>query len=463
MLAPNMTLELGPREPIQNSSNSQRMDQKSGEPSSFERVLERARTEKSEAPKAEESVQTQAARKGEEPVQEQAPAKTESLAGACTQPQDEPKAGIETKNLNLAVAVEENVLMPEIVADGELAVQLVAQELKGESLGASVLEDEAVALDTLLEAEPASLAQGQEGVLVQAESLEAAAKNQLVNQLDSSERKSKKLSPEDADYTIAQILQAGGQDTAAVADVSLAEGAVAEMQSDLKGIRLETGTSLDQRIQVQDLRTAAENGVTEASLKDGNFVTSVTHGDGTADITMQLATGGTEGKAVPVATGGSREASFGAMLANQLQDNATEFVRTGSIVLRDGNMGTINLVLHPESLGKVKINLELNDKVVSAQIQVASEEAFQAFKDSIVSLKQAFAESGFDTGSFDLSWAGNGQQQQGGQGNQQQAMAFADTLYGEMLAEDQLDSGVDGEILQKMYSDSSQVAVNIMA
>ena len=462
MLAPNMTLELGPREPIQNSGNSQRVDQKSGEPSSFERALERARIEKSEVPKAEESAQTQVARKAEEPAQEQAPAKTESLAAASAQQQDESKAPTETKRLNLTVTVEEHVLLPEIEADGEVAVQLAAQELEGESLDALVLEDEAVAMDPLLEPDPESLVLGQEGALVQAESLEEAAKVQL-SQLDATEKKTKKLSPEDADYTIAQILQAGGQDTASVADVSLAEGAVAEMQSDLKGVRLETGTSLDQKIQVQDLRTTAENGVTEASLRDGNFVTTVTHGDGTADITMQLSTGGSGGeKAVPVAAGG-REASFGAMLSNQLQNNATEFVRTGSIILRDGNVGTINLVLHPESLGNVKISLELNDKAVSAQIQVASEEAFQAFKDSISSLKLAFADSGFDTGSFDLSWAGDGQQQQGRQGQQQQAVAFANTLYGEMLAEDQLDTDVEGEILQKMYSDSSQVAVNIMA
>ena len=161
---------------------------------------------------------------------------------------------------------------------------------------------------------------------------------------------------------------------------------------------------------------------------------------------------------------GAKEVNFGAMLSNQLQNNATELVRTGSIILRDGNVGTINLILHPEELGNVKISLELNDKMVSAQIRVASEEAFQAFKESIASLKQAFADSGFDTGSFDLSWAGNGQQQQGGQQQHNQGhIAFADTLYGEMMAEDGIDSGVEGEILQKTYSDSSQVAVNIMA
>ncbi|MEE0133799.1 MAG: hypothetical protein U0I22_08400, partial [Treponema sp.] len=62
------------------------------------------------------------------------------------------------------------------------------------------------------------------------------------------------------------------------------------------------------------------------------------------------------------------------------------------------------------------------------------------------------------------SWAGDGQQQQGGQQQQNHGhIAFANTLYGEMMAEDGIDSGVEGEILQKTYSDSSQVAVNIMA
>ena len=102
--------------------------------------------------------------------------------------------------------------------------------------------------------------------------------------------------------------------------------------------------------------------------------------------------------------------------------------------------------------------------MVSAQIRVASEEAYMALKDSISSIKQAFADSGFDTGSFDLSWSGNGQQQQNGQQGQNQSfVAFANTLYGEMMAEDSLESGAEGENLQKKYSDSSQTAVNIMA
>ena len=152
------------------------------------------------------------------------------------------------------------------------------------------------------------------------------------------------------------------------------------------------------------------------------------------------------------------------MLSNQLQNNAADMVKTGSIVLRDGNAGTINLILHPEQLGNVKISLELQDKLISAQITVASEEAFQAFKESISALKQAFSESGFQTGGFDLAWAGSGNngtnQNNNGNSFQQQAFSLAQVAYGDYGIEE-----ISEDLLfeQKKYSDSEQVAVNIMA
>lgn len=463
MLAPNMTLELGVREPIQNSSSSQRVEQRGSEPSSFERALERARTERSPAPKAEESAKSpeQAPKEVREASQEEAAAKVETDEGAVSQDKELAQDGAQIKALKPALPAHEDVLVSVASVDAESAAVLEAEVLAGEPSTEILLDKEGLGKDAEGPVQPAV---GRE-VLVQADPLVESLEQEAKARLDDLERKSKKSSIEDAEHSLAQILQGGAhQEAATTADLSLAQGAVAEMQGELKGIRLETGTSLDQKIQVQDLRTAAENGVTEASLKDGNFVTTVTHGDGTADITMQLAGGGEAGGKAGSIASGSKEASFGTLLANQLQNNATEFVRTGSIILRDGNMGTINLVLHPESLGNVKISLELNDRMVSAQIRVASEEAFVAFKESISSLRQAFSDSGFDTGSFDLSWSGNGQNQQGGQQQRSQSsISFAETLYGEMLAEDGLDSAADGEILQKIYSDSSQIAVNIMA
>lgn len=461
MLAPNMNLELGLREPVQTSGNSQRVEQKSSGPSSFERALERARTEKSSASEpvhdtTDETVesQEQVSKEGEAVSLKDASSKIDAEINSLEKT-IAAKADTGIKGLNISVVMEETAPVPETIPT-EVALM---EGLDPEALSKELVLQQA---DLVQDEEP-QMELPEEGTLVLAESLEAANKAQEM-QPEDTEKKTKKIEVKDVDYSIAQILQNSQQGEKIAEQPAMAEGAIAEIQGEVKNLKLETGTSLDQKIEVQDLRTAAENGVTEASLKDGNFVTTVSQGEGSADITMQLAQGnGASGTTSPVAPG-AKEVNFGAMLSNQLQNNATELVRTGSIILRDGNVGTINLILHPEELGNVKISLELNDKMVSAQIRVASEEAFQAFKESIASLKQAFADSGFDTGSFDLSWAGNGQQQQGGQQQHNQGhIAFADTLYGEMMAEDSIDSGVEGEILQKTYSDSSQVAVNIMA
>lgn len=461
MLAPNMNLELGLREPVQTSGNSQRVEQKSSGPSSFERALERALTEKSSASEpvhdtTDETVesQEQVSKEGETVSLKDASSKIDAEINSLEKT-IAAKADKGIKGLNISVVMKETAPVPETIPT-EVAL---VEGLDPEALSKELVLQQA----DLVQDEDPQMELPEEGTLVLAESLEAANKAQEM-QPEDTEKKTKKIEVKDVDYSIAQILQNSQQGEKIAEQSAVAEGAIAEIQGEVKTLKLETGTSLDQKIEIQDLRTAAENGVTEASLKDGNFVTTVSQGEGSADITMQLAQGnGASGTTSPVAPG-AKEVNFGAMLSNQLQNNATELVRTGSIILRDGNVGTINLILHPEELGNVKISLELNDKMVSAQIRVASEEAFQAFKESIASLKQAFADSGFDTGSFDLSWAGNGQQQQGGQQQHNQGhIAFADTLYGEMMAEDGIDSGVEGEILQKTYSDSSQVAVNIMA
>ncbi len=96
---------------------------------------------------------------------------------------------------------------------------------------------------------------------------------------------------------------------------------------------------------------------------------------------------------------------FQEMLSNQIAFSAEDFVKAGNMVLRDNNSGTINLILRPESLGNVKINLELSDKILEAHITVQSKEAYEAFKQNLSSLKQAFQENGFDSARFDLNLA----------------------------------------------------------
>lgn len=102
----------------------------------------------------------------------------------------------------------------------------------------------------------------------------------------------------------------------------------------------------------------------------------------------------------------SSGSNFQAMLQNQIQANADSFVKAGNIVLKDNNVGEIKLVLHPELLGNVKIDLHLKDNTISGKIIVQTQEAFEAFKESAESLRNAFASSGFEASGFELSFAG---------------------------------------------------------
>jgi len=108
--------------------------------------------------------------------------------------------------------------------------------------------------------------------------------------------------------------------------------------------------------------------------------------------------------------GGKGEApTFSQMLSQELKTSAGEFVKAGQIVLKDGNAGVIRLTLNPASLGNVRINLELSsDRKVSGRIMVSSQDAFDAFNESLEELSIAFKEGGFDSADFDLSWSGSG-------------------------------------------------------
>ena len=111
----------------------------------------------------------------------------------------------------------------------------------------------------------------------------------------------------------------------------------------------------------------------------------------------------------------SKQSNFASMLSSEIRNNAADLVKTGSMILRDGNKGTINLILHPEELGNVKIRLQISDNILTGRITVASEEAYKAFKANIASLTEAFTSSGFDTAGFDLSWSGGRESGTGGQ------------------------------------------------
>ena len=176
-------------------------------------------------------------------------------------------------------------------------------------------------------------------------------------------------------------------------------------------------TKKSAKIQVTDLRTekidskSAEIQVEKTKERKDFNLAYKKQNENTVQITMDFSNSVNQNiTASDTQSAAANGSTFQNMLSNAIQANAPDFVKAGNIVLRDNNTGSINLVMHPEKLGNVKIALNLSDKTVSASITVHSQEAYNAVKDSIAALKNAFAGSGFETGEFNLNFANQGGQ-----------------------------------------------------
>ena len=153
--------------------------------------------------------------------------------------------------------------------------------------------------------------------------------------------------------------------------------------------------------------------------------------------------------------------TFQEMLSEQIQQNAPDFVRAGNIALRDNNQGTINMILKPESLGNVKVSLQLSDKIITGEITVHSKEAMEAFKQNIESLKEAFVQSGYEDVQLSLNLSQNDSAsfaQHDGQSEGEQ-MFLANRAYGDYAASETEVSAVS---LQD-YAALGEIGINMIA
>jgi flagellar hook-length control protein FliK len=164
-------------------------------------------------------------------------------------------------------------------------------------------------------------------------------------------------------------------------------------------------------IDIRDQRTAGSSvsNNTEIRINAGVETVSGRHAQGDApvrEMTLELRV--PEGQSPQAQT--TWEVRSGNalenMLARELHQNFNgDIVRHASMALRDGGEATIRLALKPDTLGNVKIHLELTENKVTGRIVVESEEALNAFKKEIASLEQAFRDSGFTNADLNLSLA----------------------------------------------------------
>lgn len=228
-------------------------------------------------------------------------------------------------------------------------------------------------------------------------------------------------------------------------------------------------TKKSAKIQVTDLRTekidskSAEIQVEKTKERKDFNLAYKKQNENTVQFTMDFSNSVNQNiTASDTQSAAANGSTFQNMLSNAIQANAPDFVKAGNIVLRDNNTGSINLVMHPEKLGNVKIALNLSDKTVSASITVHSQEAYNAVKDSIAALKNAFAGSGFETGEFNLNFANQGGQfAQNHEQNSQngQSQFFANRVYSEYTA----DGGALADEKVARYVENNSYAVNIVA
>jgi flagellar hook-length control protein FliK len=179
--------------------------------------------------------------------------------------------------------------------------------------------------------------------------------------------------------------------------------------------RLDEARNRDKRkdkviFEVRDFRAGAEQDAAKnnATRVNAAMETKMRVEAPVQEMTLELKLPDGQTQAEPVWEAKAGKA-FEDMLARELHQNLNgDIVRHASIALRDGEEGTIKLALKPESLGNVKIHLEMAENKITGRIVVESEEALRAFQREIHSLEQAFKDSGFTYADLNLSMSADG-------------------------------------------------------
>ena len=219
------------------------------------------------------------------------------------------------------------------------------------------------------------------------------------------------------------------------------------------------------KITVKDLRTEkVEEKIDDKKTAQKLNVDVKINNSNTATITMDYANQISEENILSLnnQTAASDGSNFQAMLNNQIQQNVPEFVKAGSVILKDNNQGTINLVLHPDDLGNVKIHLSLDGKTINGHIIVATKEAMEVFKDNAQTLREAFIKNGFDGADFNVSYNNNSSGNNGQEFSNQfdDGNFLAKKIYGNDLSS----SGeIDSQLNDLISSKNDNYSVNIVA
>lgn len=110
-----------------------------------------------------------------------------------------------------------------------------------------------------------------------------------------------------------------------------------------------------------------------------------------------------------------------------------QLVDQARIVLKDQNAGEIRMTLYPESLGKVKVALDLSDNTLAGQIFVENQTVKEVFQSNLDGLMQAFRDGGYNDLSLQVSVGNGNGEKQAREGSSQQGAQARD--YGRQVSQ----------------------------
>jgi flagellar hook-length control protein FliK len=173
-------------------------------------------------------------------------------------------------------------------------------------------------------------------------------------------------------------------------------------------------------IRIVDLRRAEKaHASPDAPARDANAPSA--DRDFTAPVTLRTA-GMREGLGETVSRPAPAASFHGQTPLERLREMAgSELVRASSLVLKDGG-GEIRLVLKPESLGSVRIRMNMVDNAIEGRIIVDSSAVKNVVDGSLDALRRALTAEGFQMGSLQVSVGG---QNTDGSARQQQEQETA--------------------------------------
>jgi flagellar hook-length control protein FliK len=230
---------------------------------------------------------------------------------------------------------------------------------------------------------------------------------------------------------------------------------VSDAKEDPRGRSQKRGAAAE----IRDIRLAAVQ--SDASGTSANSIeTRPVAENGSKDVVFEVRLANHNGNSNAATTWESRTPhALENMLSRELNQQLNgEIVRQASLVLRDANSGTIRLALKPETLGDVKIRLEMAENKITGYIVVESEEAMRAFEREMDSLQRQFIEAGFEGAQLEMSLS------DGGAEHQLQDPENEGFLPGRIAASRYDDSGASGDTQGVSVLSLSQAGlVNVLA